>query len=64
MPIAWHYERWWNFHKSEDEKKEIEPIFTGGCKSVRLQFTIWKYQDILPHKIMPDDLTQLDIFLV
>ena len=28
MPIAWHPKRWWNFYMSEDEKKEIEPIFT------------------------------------
>ena len=28
MPIAWHPKRWWNFCMSEDEKKEIEPIFT------------------------------------
>ena len=27
MPIAWHPERWWNFWMSEEEKKEIEPIF-------------------------------------
>ena len=28
MPIAWHPKRWWNFYMLEDEKKEIEPIFT------------------------------------
>ena len=28
IPIAWHPKRWWNFCVSEDEKKEIEPIFT------------------------------------
>ena len=28
MSIAWHPRRWWNFSMSEDEKKEIEPIFT------------------------------------
>ena len=28
MPIAWHPKRWRNFCMSEDEKKEIEPIFT------------------------------------
>ena len=28
MPIAWHPKRWWNWCLSEDEKKEIEPIFT------------------------------------
>ena len=26
--IAWHSKRWWNFSVSEDEKKEIKPIFT------------------------------------
>ena len=30
MLIAWHPKRWWNFCVSEDEKKEIEPIFTEG----------------------------------
>ena len=28
MPIGWHPKRWWNVYMSEDEKKEIEPIFT------------------------------------
>ena len=28
MPIAWHPKRWQNVWVSEDEKKEIEPIFT------------------------------------
>ena len=27
-PIAWHSKRWWNLCLSEDEKKEVEPIFT------------------------------------
>ena len=27
-PIAWYPKRWWNFCMLEDEKKEIEPIFT------------------------------------
>ena len=27
-PIAWHPKRWWNFCMSEEEKKEIEAIFT------------------------------------
>ena len=35
MPIAWHPKIRWNFSVSEDEKKEIEPVFTEGCKSVR-----------------------------
>ena len=30
MPIVWHPKRWWDFCMSEDEKKEIEPIFTEG----------------------------------
>ena len=28
IPIVWYRKRWWNFCMSEDEKKEIEPIFT------------------------------------
>ena len=28
MTIAWHPKRCWNFCMTEDEKKEIEPIFT------------------------------------
>ena len=28
MLVAWHPRRWWNFWLSEDEKREIEPIFT------------------------------------
>ena len=28
MPIAWHPKRWWNIYVSEDEEKEMEPIFT------------------------------------
>ena len=27
-PIPWHRKSWWNFFMSEDQKKEIEPIFT------------------------------------
>ena len=30
MPIVWYPERWWNFCESEDDKKEIELIFTEG----------------------------------
>ena len=26
--IAWDSKRWWNFSVSEDENKEIKPIFT------------------------------------
>ena len=28
MSIKWYPKRWWNFCMLEDEKKEIEPIFT------------------------------------
>ena len=28
MPVAWHPKRWWDWCLLEDEKKEIEPIFT------------------------------------
>ena len=28
MPVAWHPDRWWNFCMLEDEKKEIQPLFT------------------------------------
>ena len=37
MPIAWHSKRWWNFCMSENEKKDIEPIFAEAlqnCASV------------------------------
>ena len=27
MPGAWYPNRWWDWSKSEDEKKEIDPIF-------------------------------------
>ena len=30
IPITRHPKRWWNFCVPEDEKKEIEPIFTEG----------------------------------
>ena len=30
MLVAWHPKRWWNLCISEDEKKEMEPIFTEG----------------------------------
>ena len=28
IPIVWHPKRWWNFRMSEDNEKEVEPIFT------------------------------------
>ena len=31
MPAAWHPKRWWNFCMSEDQKKDIETIFTEYC---------------------------------
>ena len=27
MPVAWHPDRWWDWNISEDEKKEINPMF-------------------------------------
>ena len=27
MPITWHPNRWWDWYMSEDEKKEIDPMF-------------------------------------
>ena len=27
MPVVWHPNRWWVWNVSEDEKKEIDPIF-------------------------------------
>ena len=34
MPVAWHPKRWWDWCFPEDEKKEIDTIFTdkvGKC---------------------------------
>ena len=28
MPVAWHPDRWWNWCVPEDEKKELQNIFT------------------------------------
>ena len=27
MAVAWHPNRWWNWRMSEEEKKEIDPVF-------------------------------------
>ena len=27
MPVAWHPNRWWDWCVSEDENKEIDPVF-------------------------------------
>ena len=27
MPVVWHPNRWWDWCVSEDEKKEIDPMF-------------------------------------
>ena len=27
MTVAWHPKRWWDWWVSEDEKKEIDPMF-------------------------------------
>ena len=34
MLVAWHPKRWWNFCMSEDEKKQIEPIFLRNTFSL------------------------------
>ena len=39
MSIAWHPKRWQNFCMSEDEQKEIEPIFTE-CDQHNLSITL------------------------
>ena len=31
MSVAGHHKKWWNFCLSEDEKQEIEPVFTEKC---------------------------------
>ena len=31
MSVAWHPNRWWDWCVSQDEKKEIEWIFTEKC---------------------------------
>ena len=31
IPVALHPKRWWNYCMSEDEKNEIEAIFTEKC---------------------------------
>ena len=28
MSVAWHPNKWWDWYLPEDEKQEIEPIFT------------------------------------
>ena len=27
MPVAWHLNRWWVWCMSEDDKKQIDPVF-------------------------------------
>ena len=27
MPVAWHPNRWWDWCLSEDDKKEVDPVF-------------------------------------
>ena len=36
MSIAWHPKRWWNFCMQEDQKKEIQTIFTEVLQKVRV----------------------------
>ena len=43
MPVACHPEKWWKVYMSEEDKKEIEPIFIEKFKNVCLQCTIWGY---------------------
>ena len=46
MPRAWYPKRWWNFCMSEDEEKEIEPIFTKKlwkCASVVCNVEVLKH---------------------
>ena len=43
MPVACHPEKWWNACVSEEDKKEIEPIFIEKIKNVCPQYTIWGY---------------------
>ena len=30
MPVVWHPYIWWDWCMLEDEKKEIDPMFTEG----------------------------------
>ena len=32
MSVAWHPKRWWDWCVSEDEKKEIDPMFIKELK--------------------------------
>ena len=36
IPKTWHSKRWWNVCMSEDETKEIEPIFNEGLQKCTL----------------------------
>ena len=31
MPVGWHPDRLWDWCVSEDEKKEIDPMFLEEC---------------------------------
>ena len=53
MPIAWHPRILWNFCMSEDEEKEIEPIFYWV---ILLMHAIWKYWKILALDIFASSL--------
>ena len=57
MPIAWHPERWCKFCVLEDERKEIEPIFTEKLS---------KYATILQNMKVLKDVGTKDclIFLI
>ena len=43
MPIACHPKRWWNFGMTEDQKKEIEPIFIEKFASVVYNLEVLKH---------------------
>ena len=60
MPVACHPERWWKVYMSEEEKKEVEPIFIEKFKmyvcSVQYggieTFCLLRYWNILSSKFI------------
>ena len=44
MPVAQHPNRWWDWCMSEDEKKEIDPMFIENCKSMCRYGCVWLIQ--------------------
>ena len=46
MPVVWHPYIWWDWCMLEDEKKEIDPMFTEGfwkCVSVVYKLGVLKH---------------------